>query len=243
MAGRGSRFAATGELLPKPLIDLGGRPFFQWAAESVLRQVAVRQKIFVVLEEHVASHDLENRIRAYYPDATVVAIPEPTAGAAETAVAGLAALDCDGPIAINDCDHGFLAPSLSELVRQLGAGAAGGLVGFPSNDPAYSYVRLAEDDATRVVETVEKQCVGPYAIAGCYLFRDSATVTRSFARYRAECPYAELYLSGLYNLLAESGETVRFQLLDQHFSFGTPKELACLPRTALDILSGQVECI
>lgn len=243
MAGRGSRFASVGENLPKPLIDLGGQPFFRWAAESVLRRVPVRQIVFLVLEEHVARHDIADRIRAYYPDATVIRIPEPTAGAAETAMLGVAALDRDGPIAINDCDHAFLAPALGDLVAELENGAAGGLVGFVSRNPAYSYTRLADDDATRVLGTVEKQCIGPYAIAGCYLFRDRAVITRAFARYRTECPYGELYLSGLYNVLADDGETIRFRQLDRHFSFGTPEELACLPRTAFDVLSGHAECI
>ena len=46
MAGRGSRFAGV-EALPKPLIELGGKPFFWWAVESVKRLGIVDEMVFV----------------------------------------------------------------------------------------------------------------------------------------------------------------------------------------------------
>lgn len=241
MAGRGSRFSAMGEMRPKPLIELAGHPFFHWAVESVARNAPVRQKIFVVLEEHIRLHGVDQTIKRYYPDATIVAIPEPTTGAAETAAIGLTAVKHDGPVAFNDCDHAFSAPGLGDLAQTLSSGAAGGLVGFASDNPAYSYVRLSEVEPFRVIETVEKQCVGPYAIAGCYLFRDRAIFEHSFARYRLECPYPELFLSGLYNLIVEdSGAPVLFQPLEKHLSFGTPEELSRVaPRDLLNLFEGQ----
>ena len=226
MAGRGSRFSTAGEPTPKPLVEIAGRPFFWWATESVLRAARVREIVFVVLEEHIAHHGIDRAIGRYYPDARIVVIAEPTSGAAETGAIGVAALTGDGPIAINDCDHAFRAPGLGDLVDALSSGAAGGLVGFASDDPAYSFVRLDAQDPTRVLETVEKQRVGPFAIAGCYLFRDRPTFAAALKRYRETCSYAELFVSGLYNVLCGEGELVRFQPLERHISFGAPSELA-----------------
>lgn len=226
MAGRGSRFSEKGELLPKPLINLAGRPFFWWATQSVLRAATVGEMVFLVLEEHVAQHAIDRQILAYYPNARIIAIPSPTAGAAETAAIGVEAVTIDGPIAINDCDHAFIAARLGNLVDELSSGAAAGLVGFASDSPAYSFARLSDEDPSRVLGTVEKQRVGPFAIAGCYLFRDRETFSAALGRYREVCPYPELFMSGLYNLICESGQTVRFQPLDCHVSFGTPDELA-----------------
>ncbi|MDP9412820.1 MAG: hypothetical protein M3Q08_01745 [Pseudomonadota bacterium] len=39
MAGRGSRFAREGILQPKPLVDLGGKPFFWWATDPTTLDV------------------------------------------------------------------------------------------------------------------------------------------------------------------------------------------------------------
>ena len=111
-AGRGSRFTKFGENKPKPLIDLNGRPFFWWSVESVRRILPLRQMIFVVLEDHVTEYSIDKIITSYYPDATIVVIPEVTSGAAETAKIGLLSLSESGPIAINDCDHAFICPPL-----------------------------------------------------------------------------------------------------------------------------------
>jgi dTDP-glucose pyrophosphorylase len=233
MAGAGSRFSRMGEGRPKPLIEIGGRPFFAWAVESVLRAARVREMVFVVLQGHVRDHALDEAILRRYPDARIVAIEQPTSGAAETAAIGVEALRSEGPIAINDCDHAFRTSGLDELA----AGSDGGLVGFASRNPAYSYARLDPQDPARVVGTVEKQCAGPYAIAGCYLFGDRRTFADALARYRRDCPYPELFLSGLYNVLIDQGGTVRFRALDEHLSFGTPEELAQVEPEALERLA------
>jgi len=226
MAGRGSRFAKLGITEPKPLVDLFGRPFFWWATESVRRAAPVGEMAFVVLDEHCREFGIDRRIREFYPDAEVVAIPEVTSGAAETARLGVEAIRGEGPIAVNDCDHAFLCPDLPGLIEQLQTGAAGGLVCFRSDSPAYSYVRLSADGA--VTGTVEKQVVSPFAIAGCYLFESAATFKRHYNGYRESCPYDELFVSGLANLMTGAGERVVMAELLYHGSFGTPEEQARL---------------
>ena len=238
MAGRGSRFRQGGPATPKPLIELEGRPFFSWAVDSLARSAPVREMVFVVLAEHVAEFDIERRIRAEYPDARVLAIPEVTAGAAETAAVGVAALETAGPFAVNDCDHAFDAGDLGGVVARLGSGAAAGaLLGFRATSPAYSYVRLGAGG--RVEGTVEKQVASPFAIAGCYLFADPAAFAGQFERYRADCPYGELFLSGVYNTVVAEGGEVVFHELARHVSFGTPEELERVPAGALDFLGGR----
>lgn len=238
MAGRGSRFAADGIDVPKPLIHVAGKPFFWWAVESVRRRVALREALFVVLREHVEAHSIDRAILQHYPDARIVAIDEPTDGAAETAAIGVAALAAEGPVAINDCDHAFHARDLPALVAAMADGAAGALVGFRSNDPAYSFVRLADDGT--VIGTVEKQVVSPFAIAGCYLFAGPDLFAETLAAYRAVCPYDELFVSGLANILCDRGERILFQPLIEHRSFGTPRELAAIdPSQLMPIVAGQ----
>lgn len=222
MAGRGSRFAREGVLEPKPLIDLEGRPFFWWAAESVLRATPVGEMIFVVLEEHCAQFDIERRIHAFYPQARVLALPEVTSGAAETARRGLEALARDGPVAINDCDHAFLCTGLERAVADLRENTAGALLCFRSDSPAYSYAELSTDGG--VVGTVEKKVVSSFAIAGCYLVNSPRTYFEMEARYREHCPYDELFVSGVYNEMAARGLTIAKVDLQRHFSFGIPEE-------------------
>ena len=237
MAGRGSRFTRAGGRLPKPMMELGGRPFFWWAAQSVLRGVAVRELIFVVLAEHVATFGIDEAVLRLYPEARIVVVPDVTSGAAETAALGVDALTGEGPVAVNDCDHGFAVTGLADLVGALGRMAArGALLGFRSDNPAYSYVRFADDGSGRVVGTVEKRRAGPYAIAGCYLFADKATFATAMAAYRRDCTYPELFVSGLFNAMCAEGGTVTFRPLDRHIPFGTPEELSVVTPAALAAL-------
>lgn len=227
MAGRGSRFARGGESRPKPLIDLRGRPFFWWASESLRRLAEIDEMVFVVLAEHCRDHAIDRRIHDYYPDAKVIALPEVTSGAAETAALGAKALESKGRIAINDCDHAFLGPDLA-----VACDGHAGLICFRSDNPAYSYARL--DAAGAVTGSVEKRVVSPFAIAGCYLFANSRLMLELYDEYARNCPYDELFVSGLYNLIGARGGSIARHDARRHISFGTPEEFDRLDPTLLD---------
>lgn len=224
MAGRGSRFSRTGADRPKPLIELHGKPFFWWAAESVRRIAPLGEMVFVVLEEHVRSFAIDDSVRRHYPDATIVALPDVTEGAAETAALGVAELEGPGPVAICDSDHAFACGDARNVVESLGGGTDAALLCFRSTDPAYSYAEL--DREGRVVGTVEKRPVSPLAIAGCYLFASPGIFLDAYRSYRLDCPYDEQFVSGVYNRLIVSGGRVGKHVLASHASFGTPDELA-----------------
>jgi dTDP-glucose pyrophosphorylase len=208
---------------------------FWWATESVLRSIAVRELVFVVLADHVERFRIDATIRTHYPSACVVALPAPTTGAAETAALGVEALKTAGPFAVNDCDHAFLAPGLPSFVEQLPRADSGILLGFRSDSPAYSYVHF--DGRGEVQGTVEKQVVSEFAIAGCYLFSDARTFTNGLADFRSSCPYDELFVSGVYNAILHGGGSVLFSELARHLSFGTPEEHRSIGREDLSFLA------
>ncbi|MBS0451569.1 MAG: NTP transferase domain-containing protein [Proteobacteria bacterium] len=234
MAGRGSRFERNGYACPKPLIELHGQPFFAWAVESLASKVALKEISFVVLREHLQNFDLERQIRARYPRAHVVALDEVTSGATETAALGVAAAAFTGPIAVNDCDHAFDASGIAHTLEAMAARQeiGGALLGFRSRNPGFSYVEMGDDGLVRA--TVEKRAVSDFAIAGCYLFRSQQVFLECYETYRRECPYTELFVSGMYNTLVAAGGKVSFQELARHVPFGTPEELAQVDTAALE---------
>ena len=232
MAGRGTRFANS-EALPKPLIQLDGKPFFWWAVESVRRLGPVDEMVFVVLDEHVRQFAIDQRIREYYPSARIERLAQVTAGAADTAAAGVASLRSVGPVAICDSDLAF---DLGEGdVRLALADRDGLLLCFESHDPAYSFACV--DAAGEVCATVEKRAVSDCAIAGCYLFASPQTYLDAQAAYRLECAYDEAFISGVYNTLIGTGGRVGRLMLRRHLSFGTPAEFASVTAdpTRLDL--------
>mgnify|MGYP000914091343 CR=1 FL=1 len=81
MAGRGSRFFENGFVCPKPLIEINGKPFFYWAARSIEKYVDCADITFVVLQEHIRDFAIDEKIRTYWPEARIIALPEVTEGA------------------------------------------------------------------------------------------------------------------------------------------------------------------
>ena len=53
MGGAGSRFFKNGFVVPKPLIEINGKPFLYWATSSISKFVDVQDITFVVLQQHI----------------------------------------------------------------------------------------------------------------------------------------------------------------------------------------------
>ena len=53
MGGGGTRFGNHGFNVPKPLIEIYGKPFFYWATQSLVKNIEIESLTFVVLKEHI----------------------------------------------------------------------------------------------------------------------------------------------------------------------------------------------
>ena len=80
MAGAGSRFQEQGYKLPKPLIDVCGKPMIERVIESLSSEKIETNFIFVTQQEH-----LDMGLRDYLQDkGSIITINEMTEGAACT---------------------------------------------------------------------------------------------------------------------------------------------------------------
>lgn len=223
IGGGGIRFGNKGFRLPKPLIDLQGRPFFYWAAQSVLKYIDVEDVIFVVLQEHIEKFGIDQRIHEYYPQAGIQVIPRVLNGAVLTCCEGIRAVTDDKAVLFNDCDHAFVCHSFYSYCKAGQAdGVDGALLTFQSHSPNYSYVRF--DRQGNVSGTVEKKAVSSEAICGAYYFRNRQVFQEAVAAYLEHCTYNEYYMSGVYNEMVAGNRKVVTFSVDEHISFGTPEE-------------------
>ena len=67
MGGAGSRFFKDGYSIPKPLIEIQGKPFLYWSTMSILKYLEVKDLTFIVLQEHIDKH----RFDGYNMDASI----------------------------------------------------------------------------------------------------------------------------------------------------------------------------
>lgn len=223
MGGAGSRFFKNGYVLPKPLIEINGKPFLYWSTLSIAKFVDVLDLTFVVLKEHIEQFGIDKKIKQYFGDANIVVIPEVLPGAVMTCLAGIEHISDDNPVLFNDCDHMFKCSSLNEMAEKSEFDFDGGLLTFESNQPQFSYVKY-DDSGKNIIGTVEKQVVSNHAICGAYLVKNAELFRDLAEDYLKQCQYSEYFVSGIYNVMCQRGLTVKDFLVDFHLPFGTPDE-------------------
>ena len=218
-AGAGSRFSKNGISIPKPLINLSGKPFFYWSVISVAKYCELNSLTFVVLKEHIEKWSIDKEIYRYFPEASIVELDKITSGAAETCYKGLSNINDNYPVLFNDCDNFFMSSELNSYLSENTIDCDAALVTFKSNEDKYSYVEYDSD--RNVVGTVEKKVVSSDAICGAYLFRSAAKFIELYDKYLKDCPYNELFVSGLYN---QKPLNIKIFNSDAHIPFGVPEE-------------------
>lgn len=223
MGGGGTRFGNQGFRLPKPLIELKGKPFFFWATQSIVKYVEVEDIIFVVLQEHIEQFHIDKRIKEYYLKAKIQVIDHVLNGAVLTCCEGIKAVNDEYPILFNDCDHAFTCEKFYDYCRKgYYSDIDGGLLTFESNNPNYSYVKF--DERGNVIGTLEKQVVSNEAICGAYYFKNKQLFSGAVETYLNKCVYKEFFVSGVYNEMAGKNKKIITFPTDMHISFGTPEE-------------------
>lgn len=223
MGGKGSRFSESGYEFPKPLMEIKGKPFFYWAAQSIKKFIDIEDITFVILKEHTETYAIDKRILEYYPKAVICIIPEVLNGAVLTCVEGVKGIQDNSPVIFNDCDHIFRSKRFEEFARNGFDGAvAGGLLTFLSDSPKYSYLRLNREG--NVIETVEKKVISSQAICGCYYFSSKDVFLEAAQEYLSVCHYKEFFISGVYNIMAKSEKIIKGFQTDFHVPFGVPEE-------------------
>ncbi|WP_415945847.1 hypothetical protein [Selenomonas montiformis] len=221
MGGAGSRFQKEGYTLPKPLLEINGRPFFYWAAQSVAKYIDCIDITFVVLREHIEKYKIKETILRYYPQARFVVLEQVLNGPLFTCLLGSADIHDEKPVIFNDCDHMFKCSQLNNLINMGNYTDAGSLLTFESQEPQFSYVRYLNG---KIRETVEKVVASTHAICGAYVFANIETFFRAAEIYKKNCPYKEFFMSGVYNVLCEQNKQVNDYLVDFHVDYGTPHE-------------------
>lgn len=223
MGGAGSRFFSDGFVVPKPLIEIAGLPFFYWAARSIEKYVKVKDITFVVLKQHITENRINEKILDYFPEARIVALDHILNGAVLTCMQGVKDIPDELPVLFNDCDHMFHCQPFYDFISSGEINRAdGGLLTFESDKPAFSYVMYNESG--EVSGTVEKQVVSRDAICGAYYFKSRKVFENGVAGYLENCGYQEYFVSGVFNELAKQGGRILTFRTDYHVPFGTPEE-------------------
>ena len=103
MSGAGSRFNAAGYDLPKPLIEIAGKPIIQHVLEMYPNWEEI---LFIVNSDHIDDKklNLEKKLLLLAPSAKIHVVAPHKLGPTHAVLEAKDSLISDGPIVINYCD-------------------------------------------------------------------------------------------------------------------------------------------
>jgi len=225
MAGAGSRFSKAGYSLPKPLIDVQGRPMIQIATEYLRFPNA--RFIFIVQRSHNEKYKLEPLLKSIIQNCEIVEIDGLTEGAACTVLAAKHLINNDRHLIIANCDQ-YIDFDCAEFMYQvINRNAYGSIVTFEQNDgsPKWSYAKV--DSKNLVQEVAEKKVISNIATAGVYHFRYGKDFVESAENminknFRIN---NEFYVCPVYNELLNQNKPILNHFCNEMHGLGTPEDL------------------
>lgn len=221
MAGKGNRVKEIDKEIPKPLLEVEGRPLYRHALSFFKDNDLIARVIPVIRRDDLSYY--ENALEEDEAKNLVI-LEHETRGALETVSYAISKLVDDLPVVCLDSDLKFTCDemlSFKELNEFTGA-----LFTFESNRPCYSYVKSQNGMA---VEIAEKIVISNQAICGAYLVSSGKT----FKKYtqevlldtQAHLQKGELYLSSLFKKMINENKKIKVFSCDDHISMGTSSEI------------------
>jgi HAD superfamily hydrolase (TIGR01509 family) len=221
MAGAGSRFKKAGYILPKPLIDVQGKPMIQHVVDNLNMDA---QYIFVVQKEHYHEHNLETYLKLMAPGCKIVLTDGLTEGAACTTLLAKEHINNSRHLIIANSDQYVDWSSNDFMYSMLCDDADGGILTFEANDPKWSYVKLGEDGY--VCELAEKKVISNEATVGIYYWKRGSDYVRLAEQMITKNIRVnnEFYVAPVYNELFLEKNRVKIFRANKMYGLGTPED-------------------
>ena len=223
MAGRGSRFADAGYELPKPLIDVGGKPMIELVTENI-RPKCEHRFIYICQEEHLDRYNLAKELERMSPGCKIITIDHITEGAACTVLLAEKYIDNNDEMMIANSDQ-FVDTDINDYIPQMGDND-GLIMTMPADHPKWSYIRF--DDNGFVTEVREKEVISNEATVGIYNYKHGS----DFVKYAHQMINKnirvnnEFYVAPVYNEMIADGKKIVFHNVGEKMhGLGTPEDL------------------
>lgn len=217
MSGAGRRFKEAGYTMPKPLLDVFGKPMIQRVVENIALE---GQYIFIVKSDLDAS-DL---LSSLCPGCIIVTTDVLTEGAACSTLLAKEHINNTHPLLIANSDQ--LVSWKPEVFLSTMKHADAGILTFPACEPKWSYVRVGEDGLVK--EVAEKKVISNTATVGIYYYRKGSDYVRYAEQMIAKniLVNGEFYVAPVFNEYIADGKVVLTHPCEEMHGLGTPEDLA-----------------
>ena len=225
MAGKGKRFQDVGYTLPKPLIDVDGKPMIQ----RVVENLPIKGKyIFLVQKNQSEKYELPellNKITGIN-DCEIIEIDEETPGQAVTAMFAKDLIDNEEELLIVNSDSYFLW-DVDDFEKTGSKDHDGMIFTFEDKTGNRNWCYAKTDENNYVEELVEKVPVSDQALAGAFYYKKGSDFVKYTEQMIAKNKKVnnEFYIGPVFNEAIEDGKSIfNYQLFGMK-SMGTPEEL------------------
>jgi HAD superfamily hydrolase (TIGR01509 family) len=222
MAGLGSRFADAGFKLPKPLIDVNGKPMIKMVIDNLNIDA---NYIFIVQKDHYEKYNLEILLKAIAPGCKIVQANGMNGGAACHSLLAKDLINNDDHLLIANSDQYVEWDSCDFLSQMLTSGADGGIVTFKATGKKWSYAKCEEDGT--ITKVAEKDPISEDGTAGIYWFKHGSEYVRSAEQMIKKDIKTnnEHYICPSYNEAIENGLIIKNFPCKKMAGVGTPEDL------------------
>ena len=222
MAGLGSRFPRDKFYLPKPLIDVNGKPMIQRAIESLdidgQYHFILRNDEFLSITKDVISKIVKDPI--------FVTVDKTTEGPACSVLLLKQYLNTNDELVTANCDQ--IMDWNSSLFFHNVRLYDGAVVTYYSDTDKNSYVKL--DRRGRAVQFAEKEVISNISLNGIHYWKhgkDFVLTAEQMIEENDRAPNGEFYISMSYNYMIQAGKEIGiFHIpIEQHHAVGVPIDL------------------
>lgn len=239
MAGHGSRFSKVGYTVPKPFIDVFGKPMIQWVIENIRPKnetygtAKVKTNIiphyhFIAQETHLKQYSLAKICNELDVDYTITTVDKVTEGPACTVLLTKQHINNDMPLVIINSDQ-FVDWDVNNFYRCILNPESDGCINTfyqpNENDLKWSYARLGDDGL--ITEVAEKKYISSLATTGIYGWKRGGDFVRCAEHMIADNLRVnnEFYVCPVYNYLIKDGGKVRTFDCKKLWGLGVPEDL------------------
>ncbi len=235
MSGFGERFRRAGYSVPKPLIEIDGKPII---AHVIAMFPNEQDFIFICNQDHLLNSDyrMESILKQYCPTGRIIGIPPHKLGPIHAVRQAGHLIDPNRPVVVNYCDftcYWDWTHFKAFVAKTACAGAIPAYKGFHPHtlgSTNYAYMREANG---WVQDIQEKQAytdnrMEEFASSGTYYFASGEIMSEAFRMTLDQQLHVngEYYVSLAYKPLLAANRPVAVYPLQHFMQWGTPEDVA-----------------
>lgn len=228
IGGLGSRFTNAGFEIPKPLININGKPMIQVVCENLLSKKYKINFILIFQRKFLEKYDILsvlNKIKG--ANVKIIQIDKMTDGQLSTIMLASEYINNDDYLLCANCDQ-YIDINIDDFFDYAIFNKLDGLImTMPSDGSSkWSYSKIASDGY--VLQTAEKEVISDEATTGLYFFSKGKYLFEAGNNLKKNNirTNGEFYICPCYNyLIKDKKKIMNYNIFSAMYGLGTPADL------------------